>query len=309
MTEWLGRIPRLPPPAQALAWVERTLGSSAQVVGWRRLTGGLVSSVHRLVVEYPGQRRRETIVLRRWVRDRDRGPYAIRAVASEAAILTALERSDLPAPRLIGSTTDAADGGPAVLMTRVPGHLQLMPRDQERWLQQMAHTLTRIHALDIAAGPFESWLDRSRLAPPPDASRPDLWRAAIALVADDRPPTHTCFLHRDYQPFNLLWSREQLTGVIDWVQASIGPPDIDVGLCRLNLTLLFSADVAERFRQMYEAEAGRKVDPRWDVHSLLGYSPDWKRFLPLAIDGRAPLDADGMARRVEDVLERALRRS
>jgi aminoglycoside phosphotransferase (APT) family kinase protein len=276
------------------------------VVGWRRLTGGISSSVHRLAMEH--NRRRGSFVLRRWVPDRQRDEYAFGAVASETAVLTALERSDLPAPRVIGSTTDAAHGGPAVLMTRVPGHVHLMPRDRERWLRQMAHTLTRIHALDIHAKPFESWLDCSRLSPVPDASRPDIWREAIALVAEERRPTHTCFIHRDYQHFNLLWSRERLTGVIDWVEASVGPPDIDVGHCRLNLTVLFSAEVAERFRQMYEAEAGRKVDPWWDVHALLSFGPDWKRFLPIQIDGRAPLDVDGMTSRVEDVLERSLRR-
>jgi len=262
--------------------------------------------VHRLAVEHHG--RRGSFVLRRWVPDRQRDEYAAGAVASETAVLTALERSDLPAPRVIGSTTDAAHGGPAVLMTRVPGHVHLMPRDRERWLLQMAHTLTRIHALDLPAKPFESWIDGSRLSPVPDASRPDLWREAIALVTEQRRPTHTCFIHRDYQHFNLLWSREQLTAVIDWVEASIGPPDIDVGHCRLNLTVLFSAEVAERFRQMYEAEAGRKVDPWWDVHALLSFGPDWKRFLPIQIDGRAPLDVDGMTRRMEDVLERTLRR-
>ena len=195
------------------------------------------------------------------------------ALATETTILPALERSDIPAPRLIGSTSDAADAGPAVLMTRVPGRIDLMPHDRESWLRQMAQTLARIHALDIDAQPFESWLDRSRLSPPPDASRPDIWREAIALVGEERAPTHTCFIHRDYQHFNLLWSRERLTGVIDWVGASVGPPDVDVGHCRLNLTVLFSADVAERFRLMYEAEAGRKVDPWWDIQALLSFGP------------------------------------
>ena len=290
-----------------MAWVQRTLGRGARVVGWRRLTGGLTSLVHRLTVVQNGRRR--PFVLRRWVPDAEHHDHAVRAVASETAILTALERSDLPAPRLIGSTTDAAHGGPAVLMTRVPGHMHLVPRDRERWLRQAAQALTRIHALDINAKPFESWLDRSRLSPPPDASRPEIWNEAIALVAEEPGSTRTCFIHRDYQHFNLLWSRERLTGVIDWVQASVGPPDIDVGHCRLNLTLLFSADVADRFRQIYEAEAGRRVDPQWDVHSLLTFGPDWKRFLPIQIDGRAPLDVDGMTSRMEDVLERTLRRS
>jgi aminoglycoside phosphotransferase (APT) family kinase protein len=276
------------------------------VVGWRRLTGGITSTVHRLTVKQNGRRR--SLVLRRWVPDRQHEAYAAGAVGSETAVLTALERSDLPVPRVVGSTTDAADAGPAVLMTRVPGRVYLMPRDRERWLLQMAHTLTRIHALDIDARPFQSWIDGRRLSPVPDASRPEIWRRAIALVAEPRRPAHTCFIHRDYQHFNLLWSRERLTGVIDWIEACVGPPDVDVGHCRLNLAVLFSAELAERFRQMYEAEAGRKVDPWWDVHALLSFGPDWKRFLPIQIAGRAPLDIAGMTRRVEDVLERTLRR-
>src|SRR5262245_56924515 len=122
--------PRTRPPAETVAWVVRTLGPGAQVVGWRRLTGGLTSLVHRLTVQQRG--RRLPYVLRRWVPQVDSEEYVIGAVASETAVLTALERSDVPAPRVMGATTDAADAGPAVLMTRVPGHVLLMPRDRER---------------------------------------------------------------------------------------------------------------------------------------------------------------------------------
>jgi aminoglycoside phosphotransferase (APT) family kinase protein len=252
--------------------------------------------------------RHEQYVLRWWVRDGEWEQWIARAVPLETAVLTKLERSVIPAPRVIGSTTGAALGGPALLMTRLPGRMLLMPHDREHWLRQMAQMLARIHALAIDGDPFESWLDRSRLAPPPDASRPDVWREAIALVAVERAPARTCFIHRDYQHFNLLWSRERLTGVVDWAGACIGPPEVDVGHCRLNLTVLFSADVADRFLAMYEAEAGLRVDPWWDVHALLSYGLSWKEFLPIQIDGRAPFDADGMSGRMENVLERALRR-
>jgi aminoglycoside phosphotransferase (APT) family kinase protein len=172
----------------------------------------------------------------------------------------------------------------------------------------MAQMLARIHAVALDGSPFESWLDRSRLSPPPDASNAGVWRSAIALVAEERAAARTCFLHRDYQHFNLLWSRERLTGVVDWSEACTGPPEVDVGHCRLNLTVLFSADVADRFRAIYEEESGRRVDGWWDVHALLSYGPSWKQFLPIQIDGRAPLDAGGMTGRMEEVLERALRR-
>ena len=298
--------PHARPPAELLAWVEQTLGGRARVLACKRLTGGLTSMVHQLVVEPRG--RREQYVLRWWVRDGDWEQWIARAVPLETAVLAKLEGSGIPAPRVIGSTTDAALSGPAVLMTRLPGKMLLMPRDREHWLRQMAQMLVRIHALGIDGKPFESWLDRRQLAPPPDASRPKVWKDAIALVAGERAPTRTCFLHRDYQHFNMLWSRERLTGVVDWVGACIGPPEVDVDHCRLNLTVLFSADVADRFLAMYEAEAGLRLDPWWDVHALLSYGPGWKQFLPIQIDGRAPLDVDGMTGRMEDVLERALRR-
>jgi aminoglycoside phosphotransferase (APT) family kinase protein len=293
----------------SLSWVEQTLGGGARVVSSRRLTGGLTSRVHELTVD--GNGRVTRCVLRSWPSDNAHSDWSVRAVEAEAAVLTALERSDVPAPRLIAVTSETTAGGPALLMTRVPGRMLLMPRSRERWLRQMAQLLARIHALDpTGTGTrFESWLDAGHLMPPADSSRPELWREAFALVTEPREPTPTSFMHRDFQHFNLLWSRERLTGVVDWGGACVGPPDVDVGHCRLNLTLLFSADVAEQFREFYETESGRAVDSYWDVHALLSYSPDWQHFLPLQIDGRAPLDVRGMTRRMEDVLAMALRRS
>ena len=299
----------MPPPRkspEAVAWAQQILGPGARVVAARRLTGGLTSLVHELTVARNGRRSR--YVLRSWPADSEHKDWIQRAVASEAAILTAIERSDVPAPHLVAVTDDAAIGGPALLMTRLPGRVFLMPRDREYWLRQMARMLARIHHLDAIGPPFESWLDAGRLTPPADASRGDIWREAFALVAEPRDATRTCFIHRDFQHFNLLWSRERLTGVVDWGGAGMGPPDIDVGHCRLNLALLFSAQDAERFRELYEVEAGRRVDPYWDVHALLSYGPDWKHFLPLQIDGRAPLEVDAMTRRMEEVLTLALGR-
>ena len=279
--------------------MERALGQDTRVVATRRLTGGLTSLVREVTVVQSGRRRR--YVLRTWP-DSEHKEWILRTVASEAAVLTALERSDVPAPHFVASTLDEAEGGPALLMTRVPGRVFLMPRNREVWLRQMAQMLARIHQLETTATRFEPWLDADTLTVPADASRPEIWREAFALAAEPRTPTHTTFIHRDYQHFNLLWSRERLTGVVDWSGAAVGPPGVDVGHCRLNLALLFSVDVAERFRELYEAASGRTVDPYWDLHALLSYGPDWKHFLPLQIDGRAPFEVEGMTRRVEDVL-------
>jgi aminoglycoside phosphotransferase (APT) family kinase protein len=301
------RPPRKRP--ESLTWVEQTLGRGARVVSTRLLTGGLTSLVHELTVVRNGRRSR--YVLRSWAPDNEHKDWILRTIAAEAAVLTTLERSDVPAPHLVASAGDVAAGGPALLMTRVPGRVFLMPRDREHWLRQMAQMLARIHQVNITGATgarFETWLDAGKLVPPADASRTDIWREAFAQVAVRREATRTSFIHRDYQHFNLLWSRERLTGVVDWGGAGEGPPDIDVGHCRLNLTLLFSVHIAERFRELHETASGRSVDPHWDLHALLSYGPEWKHFLPLQIDGRAPLEVEGMTRRMEEVLTLVLRR-
>jgi hypothetical protein len=106
----------------------------------------------------------------------------------------------------------------------------------------------------------------------------------------------------------VLWSRGRLSALVDWSSSRIGPPDIDVGHCRLNLAVLYSAAVAERFRLAYESHAGRRVEPWWDIHELLAYDDSWRAFIPVQVASRAPVDVRGMTRRVEELLANALAR-
>ena len=91
-------------------------------------------------------------------------------------------------------------------------------------------------------------------------------------------------------------------------QSGIASPDLDVGHCRLNLAVLFSPEIAETFRRVYESEAGRQVEPWWDIHQLLAYGDDWPTFIPVQVAGRAPVDIRGMTGRVEKLLVMALAR-
>jgi aminoglycoside phosphotransferase (APT) family kinase protein len=143
---------------------------------------------------------------------------------------------------------------------------------------------------------------------PASASRPKLWQTVFAALQQDSRMPGSCFIHRDFQHYNFLWRRGRLTGVVDWGMACTGPPDVDVGHCRLNLAVLFGPDVAERFGRIYEAEAGRTIDPWWDLHELASYDDSWRRFIPVQVAGRAPVDTAGMTARVEDLLEATMRR-
>jgi hypothetical protein len=52
------------PSAETLAWVAASTGRGSRVVGYRRLTGGISSAVHRVTVERRGVR--TFVVLRQY---------------------------------------------------------------------------------------------------------------------------------------------------------------------------------------------------------------------------------------------------
>ena len=293
-------------PSATLRWVASCAGGSRVVTG-RRMVGGITSAVHRLTVADASGTRRH-VVLRRWVDvDAVRGR---RRAQREARVLEALARERFPAPELVAvSDGRDTDGTPAVLMTRAPGHVHLTPSDPEAWLRQAAEMLPRLHDLAIEADASAPAGSRPATAPA-WVSRSSLWAEAHRLLAAG-PPSSTpqCFVHGDYQHFNLLWRRERLVAVVDWVRPLLGSPDLDVSHCRLNLAVLFGVEFAEKFRLAYEAAAGRGVDPWFDVNGITRFSLDWLDFIPLQVGGRATIDITGMPRRVESLLAIALRRA
>ena len=305
MTESSDALRRSPTRAQ-LAWVERTVGSGARVTGGRRMLGGITSSVHRLSLRLPDGTSTQ-VVLKRFT-DPDWGD-AQAIVQNEATALAAVEATGVPAPRLLGASPDGADteGVPSLLMTRARGHVWLTPHDLDAWIRQLATVLPSIHA-----GAADVWTrpprDLDTLTVPASARQPDVWTAAKSLIATEGPSGAVVFVHGDYQHFNVLWSRGRLSALVDWSSSRIAPPDLDVGHCRLNLAVLYSAQVAERFRHAYESEAGRRVEPWWDVHQLLAYDDSWQDFIPVQVAGRAPVDVRGMTGRVEELLAMALAR-
>lgn len=271
------------------------------------MVGGITSSVHRVSLRLPGGASTQ-VVLKRYT-DPDWGDVQA-MVRREATALAAVGPTAVPAPRLLGASPTGAetDGVPSLLMTRAPGRVWLTPPDLDAWVRQLATLLPRLHA--IAAGPWtRPPRDRSATTVPVSASRPDLWTAAKNLIATHPAPGDGVWAHGDYQHFNVLWSRGRLSALVDWSSSRIAPPDLDVGHCRLNLAVLYSADVAERFRQAYESEAGRRVEPWWDVHQLLAYDDSWQDFIQVQVAGRAPVDVRGMTGRVEELLALALARS
>ena len=279
------------------------MGRGARVVGQRRLTGGIISAVHRVSVSMPSGDRRY-VVLRQYERDE----HAL--IAREAHALAAVARTAVPAPTLIAydASGESAGGHPSLLMTRERGDVFLTPADEDSWLEQIATVLATIHSLDLEAPPYERWGAIAERPPPSSARDLRLWREVKRVLSEREPSVPHTFIHRDFQHFNMLWARERLTAVIDWTWTSLGPREADVGHCRLNLAVLFGASTAERLLSRYEALTGYAVHPWWDLHCLAGYSDNWQEFIPVQVAGRRPVDVAGMPARVEEVMRSILAR-
>ena len=155
--------------------MEREVGG--RVVGIRRMTGGIIAAVHRLTIEHVPSGRREFVVLRQYERHG--------RVEREAGILRQAAGAGLPAPRPLAASAAGTEAGghPSVLMTRLPGQVDLSPASQDRWLGQMADVAARIHDAVIAAPAYDRWIDTWQLTVPATASRRRRARAYAAPEA------------------------------------------------------------------------------------------------------------------------------
>ncbi|WP_265442494.1 phosphotransferase family protein [Flexivirga meconopsidis] len=299
---------RAPSPG-SLAWVAESMGPGAQVTDCRRLTGGVSSAVHEVIVDVRGAR---TLVI---LRQYPGGLGLHETLANEIANLELVAGSGLPVPRVLAADAagESTDGSPSLLMTRLPGRVELNPTEPGSWRTKIAELAALVHSLDLPAPTLRPWAD-SWIAPlaelrvPADAQRPGVWRAAFDAMAAPPPEDSAVFLHGDFLPVNLLWSHGTITGLTDWNGVHRGSRAVDLGHCRRYLAALYSPEASEDLRARYESITGVALDPWWDLFALLHHDDSQPRWIRRQVAGRRPVDSRGMTVRVETVVERTLRR-
>jgi aminoglycoside phosphotransferase (APT) family kinase protein len=246
-------------PRRELQWVLDSLGPAASIVRAIRINRSTSVELTAIDVDHRGVRRK--LVLRRYVNEAwlTREPDL---ATREAAVLRLLEHEPLRTPRLVAVAVDGrAAGAPSLLMARLPGREAWNPPS----IPRLAEVGAAIHAVTAPRGfrHYRRYASGQVLTPPPSSKRPQLWERAFevadAVDVDERP---TCFIHRDHHAGNVLWAYGRVSGVVDWVEACIGPPAVDTARCRLNLVARAGGLNAAR---AYARCDGVVVDPRWDV--------------------------------------------
>jgi aminoglycoside phosphotransferase (APT) family kinase protein len=264
-------------------WIERAAGRGWRVARTGRMQGGIAAAVDGVNLVGPdGSTRR--LVLKRWLRPDWQLTDARYTAGREAAVLRRLAGTEVPVPGVIAADEDGGEiGAPAILMTHVDGHHPTEAEDQRPdRIAAMAAALVAIHAIDddirAVVGDFEFYSPLDRVVIPAAAPRPGLWRAAIERVAGGQAAGRGVFLHRDYHPWNTLWRRGRLTGVVDWTNASWGEPAMDLAHWRSNLGTSYGLEAADRVVGSYAAAGGVARDQTWwDIRILLDFigDEDW----------------------------------
>ncbi len=278
----------------ALRWAESAVGP---VGGVRRLTGGMTSAMLALSVGP------DEVVLRLMTREPWRS-HGAALTTRESDVQRMLADTAVPAPHTLAIDAEGRHCGvSAHLMTLLPGRVEAGCPDTAG-LGALADVLATVHAVvpTIAVRDYESWAWEAKYAPPPWARDGGLWEDAFALLRTPPPAYDPCFLHRDFQPRNVLWSGARITGVVDWVETSLGPAWLDVAHCSTNLAIRHGNEPADAFAAAYAERTGREPQPYYDVMDVVG-------FLPLP--GRDPFFPDDGPenRHLEDRLRAVLPRA
>ncbi|MFD9635044.1 phosphotransferase family protein [Streptomyces violascens] len=296
-------------------WVEKSVG--AQVEQAVALHGGITSEMRRL---YVGGERPRSVVLRSFS-DAFYRRHALGLLTREADMLTLLARTGVPAAELIA--VDPAGNHcdhPSLLMSLLPGEVRLDAAGARERAPLLARQLLDIHRVEVGASErprgYEAWTTADEVEAPEDTRRPDVWRRAIDVIRRQPPTYRPVFLHRDFHPGNVLFTGAgedlRVSGVVDWVETSWGPADLDVAHCSTNLALLHGAPAGLAFAEEYAAAGGQLApDPYdrlyWRLLDALAFAPDAEDVAdPWRALGRTDLTEDLVKERLEDYVQAVL---
>ena len=277
------------------------MGPGSAAVGARRLRGGVSSIVHDITVVGPSGDRRHVVLRRVPLDDEVPGHDPVAEVRGDAAALALLAGRAL-APALLALDADGERCGvPSMLLERLPGRPVVEAARLPMVTEGLAAAVrvVRNAAVDpTGLPPFRPWLPAERTAP--EWSRVSRrWESLHDELSSSRlPGGPDGLVHRDLHPGNVLFRRGLLSGIVDWSHAAVGPVEVDVSRCRVEVAILAGHDAADAFlaacRDLVPA-----YDRRWDALVAIELGP-WAHALLEFNRLGAALTVDGIQRVCDD---------
>lgn len=280
----IGPMPLNP---ESIHWIENSLGKGVKVHNAAPLPGAYSSAVYLIEITTPQGMNRFVLKQIRdtdWIlKEKDILIHEVEAMqlASQGGVL-------LPDVLALDASGEIC-GFPSLLMSLIDGEPVIKPVILDDWLSQIAAAMVSVHQIsgDSLMWDYYPYINTENIQAPDWTTEHKLWQMAVQLIKSPWPAYTPRLIHRDFHPINILWRAGELTGIVDWANACLGPPGIDLGHCRINLALSHGPEVAQKFLEIYqEQDKAFPYDPYWDLISLFDFLdgqpprmyPPWERF-------------------------------
>lgn len=283
------------PDFDALA---KAIDPDATVIQSWVLAGGISASMWGLSLSKGANRQQKSkYVVRAQPNKPHRGKMALRQEFQLLKIAAA--QSDLPAPEPVMLDAAGEIGRfPTLVLHFVEGESSFKRDRLETRLRALARTLARIHQIDGERVDFlpksgQSCLELKNLGRERGTDQAlfaDVKQKIAQRLVENRnreSVNRPTLLHGDFWPGNLLWQagRDVIAAVIDWEDASVGDPLIDLAKARQEISWIYGEQAFVDFTTFYLEE--NRIDtgqlPYWDLCAGL-------RFMRLANN-----DLEGLA--------------
>jgi aminoglycoside phosphotransferase (APT) family kinase protein len=242
------------------------------------LKGGVSAEVTALELQRYGGRIQKLIVRRHGDLDFYANPNI---AADEFRLLELVRAAGVPAPRpYLLDVSGAIFSRPYIVVEYVEGETDFAPSDMGAFVRQLATQLAGIHMLAPSRVNISFLPDQACLAAEKVKLRPAILddtlnegriRDALEAVWPVPQRNAPVLLHGDFWPGNILWKGGRLVAVLDWEDATVGDPLVDVAGTRLELLWACGIDAMQGFTQEYRSLTS--LDwmnlPFWDLYAAL----------------------------------------
>jgi aminoglycoside phosphotransferase (APT) family kinase protein len=309
------------PQDQQLQAIVQRLMPGSKFMDAQAMQGGISARMTLLKFETPVGDVKRVIV-----RQPDQGSFQENQhpASYEYRLLKLLHSRGLvvPEPFLFLDSEEDIGLSPCLIVEYIPGHLVFVTTNKTYYILQMAFSLAHIHSMDVS-GPEYSFLYRRSIGCREMAignMKMDDYAIDVTQVYDRLPSAtvaahsgHLCLLHGDFWPGNLIWRDGSLVGIIDWEDACLGEPLIDLSISRLDICCIFGEEAMGDFTQQYITQTHIDTTdlPYWDLCAVMRMArligtdlTDWAAYYPRI--GREDITGDTIKESCRIFIDQAL---
>ena len=250
-----------------------------------RISSGWECEIYSFTLEgdEAGERRREELILRVYP-----GNDGACKAAREFDVMSRLHRAGYPVPRmLVLESDDALLGNPFVVMEKIDGPM-LGPIIQEssgerkqRLIALFCKLFADLHSLDwrpFVPDPAPYWAEGHELA------TVRTWRRILhqqfgkreldpivdwlEARSDEVRPRDLSLTHGDFHPWNILIRADGAPFVIDWTQADVSDPRLDLAWTLILMLTVAGPEMRDAVLAGYERATGSRVRDLWFFEAM-----------------------------------------